>query len=476
MGAPTFKGWGSLFFGEREMQMARVMVAGEESGCGKSTVAVGLMGALASTGLTVQGFKAGPDYIDPSYYAAVTGRPGRNLDLWMLAEPVVLELFIHNSAAADVAVIEGMMGLFDGAYPDDKGSSAHLAKALQTPVLLVLDAWRSSSSLGAKALGFRTFDPAVEVRGVILNGVAGEAHTRAIGRAVERAGLPVVGAIPLLPEMQLPERHLGLVPYREGQVTGAQCRQIVERVRDHLDLPQILRIARQVPPLDEITPVLFASPPCRSEFRLAVALDDAFTFYYEDNVDLLRRWGFQVVEFSPLRDSMLPPADLLYLGGGFPEMYAERLSGNVAMKEALVRFEKAGGLIYGECGGFMYLGQTLTTSDGRSFPMAGLVPIHTAMTDRLQALKYKEVEVLRPGFFFYQGDRLKGHEFHYSRLTAEAGTRALRSVDSTGHVEEEGIVAGGTFGSYTHLHLASNPSLLRSLTGRLRSRAESPTG
>ncbi|MFQ5960315.1 MAG: cobyrinate a,c-diamide synthase [Candidatus Methylomirabilales bacterium] len=458
------------------MQMARLMVAGEESGCGKSTVSVGLMGALAATGLTVQGFKTGPDYIDPSYYAAVTGRPGRNLDLWMLTEAVALELFIHNCAATDVAVIEGVMGLFDGAYPDDKGSSAHLAKVLQTPVLLVLDAWRSSSSLGAKALGFRTFDPAVEVRGVILNGVAGEAHERAIRQAVERTGLPVVGAIPLLPEMQLPERHLGLVPFREGQVTEAQCRQIVERVRDHLDLPQILRIARQAPPLADITPVLFASPPSCSEFRLAVARDEAFTFYYEDNVELLRRWGFHVVEFSPLHDSMLPPTDLLYLGGGFPEVYAERLSGNGAMKEALARFEKAGGLIYGECGGFMYLGETLTTSDGRSFPMAGLVPIRTAMTERLQALKYKEVEVLRPGFFFRPGDRLKGHEFHYSRLTAEAGTRALRSVDSTGHAEEEGVVAGGTFASYTHLHLASNPSLLQSLTGRLRSRVESPKG
>lgn len=451
------------------MPMARVMVAGEESGCGKSTVAIGLMGALAATGLTVQGFKTGPDYIDPSYYGAVTGRPGRNLDLWMLSQAAVLELFIHHGAPADVAVIEGVMGLFDGAYPDDTGSTAHLAKVLQTPVLLVLDAWRSSSSLGAKALGFRIFDPAVRLDGVILNGIAGEAHERAVRQAVERAGLPVVGAIPFLPEIRLPERHLGLVPFQEGKGAEDRCRQITEHVRDHLDLPQILGIARQASPLPDSAPILFASPPRRPEFRLAVARDEAFTFYYEDNLDLLRRWGFRVVEFSPLHDTALPSADLLYLGGGFPEIFAEPLSRNVAMREAVRRFEREGGLVYGECGGFMYLGETLTTSEGRSFPMAGLLPIQTAMTERLQALKYKEVEVLRPGFFFRAGDRLKGHEFHYSHLTAEAGLRALRSVDSVGRVEEEGVVKNGVFASYTHLHLASNPSLLQDLPSRLRS-------
>ncbi|MFQ5656241.1 MAG: cobyrinate a,c-diamide synthase [Candidatus Methylomirabilales bacterium] len=451
------------------MRVPRIIVGGAESGCGKTTVAIGLMGALSTAGFTVQGFKTGPDYIDPSYYQAVTGRPGRNLDLWMLAAETVLDLFVHNSGSADVAVIEGVMGLFDGAYPDGKGSTAHLAKVLQAPVLLVLDAWRSSASVGAKALGFRSFDPQIQLQGVILNGIAGEAHARAVREAVERAGLRVVGTIPHLPEIRLPERHLGLIPLHEGKVPGAQCREIVEAVRAHLDLTEIVRVARTAPPLSDVKPVLFASPEGSSEFRLGVARDEAFTFYYEDNLDLLRHAGFQVVEFSPLHDTTLPAVDLLYLGGGFPEVFAASLSRNVAMKEALLRFAREGGSVYGECGGFMYLGETLTTSDGASFPMAGLLPIQTAMSDRLQAVKYKEVEVLRPGAFFRPGDRLKGHEFHFSRLTADRGEPALRSIDSTGRVEEEGVVRGGTFASYTHLHLASNPSLLRELPVRLRS-------
>ena len=458
------------------MQIPRVMVAGEESGCGKSTIAIGLMGAFAADGLTVQGFKNGPDYIDPSYYQAVTGCPGRNLDLWMLSEEAALELFVHNGGAADVAVIEGVMGLFDGAYPDGRGSTAHLAKVLRAPVLLVLDAWRSSSSLGAKALGFRTFDPDVELHGVILNGIAGQAHEQAVREAVERAGLPVVGAIPMVPEIRLPERHLGLVPLQEGKVPEARCRQIVELIRQHLDLPQILRIARKAPPFSDIAHILFAPPERGLEPRIGVARDEVFTFYYEDNLDLLRHWGFQIVEFSPLHDSSPPQVDLLYFGGGFPEVFAERLSGNVAMREALRRFERQGGLLYGECGGLMYLGETLTTFDGECFPMAGLLPVRTVMCEQLQALKYKEVEVVKTGAFFQPGDRLKGHEFHYSRLTADEGPHALRSVDSMGRVEEEGVVRGGAFASYTHLHLASNAALLPKIAARLRSRVAGEKG
>jgi cobyrinic acid a,c-diamide synthase len=453
------------------MKVPRVIVAGEESGCGKSTVALGLMGTAALAGHTVQGFKAGPDFIDPSYYRAVTGRPGRNLDLWMLSGEAVLELFIRHGAKANLMVIEGVMGLYDGAYPDDRGSTAHLSKVLQAPVLLVLDAWRSSSSLGAKAAGFRTFDPAVKLEGVILNGIAGEAHERAARQAVERTGVPVVGAIPMVPEIRLPERHLGLIPFEEGKVPEARCRQIVEMVGKYLDLSRILQIAHHAPPLPDITPVLFAPRAEAPKLRLAVARDEAFTFYYEDNIDLLRHWGFAIVEFSPLRDTNLPPADLLYFGGGFPEVFADRLSQNMAMKEAVRRFHEAGGPVYAECGGFMYLGETLTTSDGQTFLMVGLFPIRTAMTERLQALKYKEVEVLKGGAFFRPGDRLKGHEFHFSRPTSSAEGNAFRSNDSTGGVEVEGMVRGNALASYTHLHLASNPVLLGHLVTRLRSPA-----
>jgi cobyrinic acid a,c-diamide synthase len=453
------------------MKIPRVIVAGEESGCGKSTVTVGLMGAATATGLAVQGFKTGPDFIDPSYYRAVTARPGRNLDLWMLSEEAVLELFIHHGAKADLTVIEGVMGLYDGAYPDDQGSTGHLAKVLQAPVLLVLDAWRSSSSLGAKALGFRTFDPSVKLQGVILNGIAGEAHERTARQAVERAGVPVIGAIPMVPEIRLPERHLGLIPFEEGTVPEARCRRIVDIVGKHLDLSRILQIAHQAPPLPDATPLLFAPRAEAPEFCLAVARDEAFTFYYEDNIDLLRHWGFAIVEFSPLHDTILPRADLLYFGGGFPEVFADRLSRNQAMKEAIRRFHRTGGPVYGECGGFMYLGETLT-AEGRAFPMVGLFPIQTAMQESLQALKYKEVEVLKAGAFFRPGDRLKGHEFHFSRLTSGSGGDALQSVDSTGRMETEGVVRGSALGSYTHLHLGSNPALLPHLAARLRSPAD----
>lgn len=436
------------------------VIAGVASGTGKTTLATGLMAALAARGLRVQPFKAGPDYIDPSYHTAVCGRPSRNLDGWLVGEAATVELYRRAVADADVAVVEGVMGLYDGrSGGGEQGSTAQLAKLLGLPVLLVIDAGAMARSAGAVALGCRAFDPAVRIGGVILNRVASERHAAVVRDAVEReAGIPVLGALPREERLALPERHLGLIPVAEGQIAEeffARARELVAR---QIDLDRVLALAAtaQRPPGETVAPSLFPPSPLPVRARIAVARDRAFSFYYADGLDLLRAWGAEIVTFSPLEDEELPPGcGAVYIGGGFPEVYAAPLAANAGMRAALRRAAAQGRIIYGECGGLMYLGETLTDAAGHTHPMVGLLPFNSTMSGSRLTLAYWDLTTRTAGVLAPAGRRLRGHEFHWSVPDRDPSPEeALYELAEVGRLE--GFRRGSVYGSYVHLHFGAD--------------------
>lgn len=348
----------------------RLIIAAPSSGGGKSVVAAGLMAAFAQR-LRVQGFKVGPDYIDPMYHAAATGRPARNLDAWMLPPSIVRRDFLRAAAQAELSLIEGVMGFFDGSGTDPlDGSTAHMAQLLEAPVVLVVDCARMSVGAAAVVHGFHTFTPKVNIAAVVCNRVGGERHAAWLREAVERYGLPVLGCLPDLPDLKVPERHLGLLTVAERpravQTFLAAAGAAMAR---YLDLDALLKLARSAPPLAPEAADAGASPMFAGGLptRIGVARDEAFCFYYEDNLDALRRHGAEIQPFSPLRDAALPDNVAgLYFGGGYPELYAERLSANAAMRAAVADAYGRGMPIYAECGGLMYLTEAIRAPDGRA--------------------------------------------------------------------------------------------------------------
>ncbi len=447
---------------------ARLVVAGTHSGVGKTTVALGLMGALTRRGLSVQPFKAGPDFIDPTHHQAVTGRTSRNLDTWLMGQEVVQELFHRAAAGADLAIIEGVMGLFDGASGlDERGSAAHLAKILQAPVLLVMDARAMARSAAAVALGFQKLDPALQLAGVVLNRVSTAKHEDYLREAIGGlTGLPVLGTLRETDRVAIPSRHLGLYAGGESPKIKRAHEQIVALAEQALDLEAIVRIARSAPALPPSQPRCFDGPATASGGPVvAYAWDEAFYFYYQDNLDLLTHLGCRLVPFSPLRDAAPPPADLLYLGGGYPELHAKGLAENTAMRAAIRRFADSGGHIYGECGGLMYLCESLVRSDGAVLPMCGVLPAQTVMTKRRLSLGYTLVRVERACVLGASGTVTRGHEFHYSTLKLHKDVPAALTIarERGGTEKPDGYLVGNTLASYTHIHFASNPAVARYL-------------
>jgi cobyrinic acid a,c-diamide synthase len=439
-----------------------IVVAGPHSGVGKTTVATGLMAALARRGLRVQGFKVGPDYIDPTYHTLACGRPSRNLDRWLTDADGLAELFGRAAARADVCVVEGVMGLFDGRLgPTEQASTAEVAKLLGAPVVLVLDAARMARSAAALAWGFARFDPALRVAGVILNNLGSERHRAAVAPSVEQeAGLPVLGALRRDPALQLPERHLGLVPATEGALVDSFLDAVTAAVEQGCDLPRILRLAETAAqPARPGAPSLFPPAPQPPRARLALARDRAFSFYYQDSLDLLEAWGMELVPFSPLADEALPDCDGVYLGGGFPELSAADLAANAPML-ASVRQAAARGLpVYAECGGLMYLGRALRDPEGREHAMVGLAPFVTSMGAPRVTVGYRELRARADGPILRRGERVPGHEFHWSMLHsgADAAHASYDVLDQPGRLE--GYQRGSLLASYIHLHLGSRPGL-----------------
>jgi cobyrinic acid a,c-diamide synthase len=444
------------------MRAPRVLVvAGASSGVGKTTVTLGLLEAFGRRGLTVQAFKVGPDFIDPGFHALVTGRPSYNLDGWMCGRDAVRRVVVRHGADADLVVIEGMMGCFDGVDgTSEDGSTAQIAKWLDAPIVLVLDASSQSRSAGAVVLGFERFDPALRVGAVICNRVGGATHAAWVRAAIESSCRAVaVGAIGYDQGFALPERHLGLVTAAEGPLTSELRDRLAEVIESSVDLDRLLAIATPVAHADEGA----AIEPAAARARIGVARDAAFQFYYAENLDLLRAAGAEVIFWSPQSDPALPDVDGLYFGGGYPELHAPALTANVPVRNAVHAFAGAGGPIYAECGGLMYLAESLEDLDGVVHPMVGVLPTTVRMRPRRLSLGYTEVVFTADAPLGGAGTLARGHEFHYSTMdpVPESIERVYRIQSAGGQTRSEGYLVDRALMSYVHLHFASSPTLAR---------------
>jgi len=446
-----------------------LVIAAPTSGSGKTTVVAGLLRALRRRGLVVQPFKAGPDYIDPSYHTRAAGRPSRNLDTWMVPAASLGELYRRATERVDFAVIEGVMGLYDGRGGGEEGSTAHLAKLLGVPVVVVIDVGKVSRTAGAIALGCQRFDPTVDVAGFILNGVASDNHRRWVGEAIEGAtGLPVLGWLPRRDDLALPERHLGLIPTDESRIGEEFFDRLADQVEQSMDLDRVLALPRRLsvanrtesrPPRTEVSS-LFPAVPLPARSAIGIAQDEAFNFYYPDNLDLLRAWGARLVPFSPLHDRTLPEEiDALYLGGGFPELFARDLAANQSLHDEIRRAAAAEMPIYAECGGLMYLSEGIVDFAEERHRMVGLVPVWSAMVRKRLTLGYRELQAREDTPILRRGETARGHEFHWSVLEAPLPADHAAYDVVAAPVPYEGFTRGNLLASYCHLHFGSNPRL-----------------
>ncbi|HEV8586873.1 MAG TPA: cobyrinate a,c-diamide synthase [Methylomirabilota bacterium] len=442
--------------------MTRVLVvAGTASGVGKTSVTLGLLAALRRRGLSVQAFKVGPDFIDPGLHAVATGRASYNLDGWMCGREAVLAAVARHAAGVDVAVVEGVMGCFDGVDGvSEAGSTAEIAKWLGAPVVLVVDASAQARSAAATVLGFERFDPSLDLAAVILNRVGGATHagwaTDAI-RAACRAA--VVGAIPRDDTWwAIPERHLGLHTAADGVLGGERLARMGDAVERGVDVDALLARA----PARALAPP--ATPSARPRAVIGVARDHAFQFYYEENLELLRAAGAELIEWSPLADAEPPGVDGLYFGGGYPELDAAALADNAGCRKAVRRLVlDEGRPVYAECGGLMYLAASLEDAAGEAHEMAGVLPARVTMRPPRMLLGYLDVTLTAPTPLGPAGVRARGQEFHFSTLSAVPAEvpRAYRVAPPGGAPRAEGYLVGRALMSYVHLHFASNPALAR---------------
>jgi cobyrinic acid a,c-diamide synthase len=450
----------------------RLVVAGLGGDSGKTLVSLALLQTARGLGLDVRAFKKGPDYIDAAWLAWAAGTPARNLDTWLMGVPGVQQAFARHATGADLAVVEGNRGLYDGADAEGTHSTAELAKALDAPVLLVVNATKVTRTVAACVLGCQAFDPDVRIAGVVLNQVSGARHERIIRDAVEsRCQVPVVGVVPRLPgEVLLHSRHLGLVPPPEFRDLAELGPRLVERVGARLDVPAILDLARRAPAAGWIVDHV-ATPGDGGGLRIGYLRDSAFTFYYPENLECLEAAGATLVPISSLTAHGLPPGlHALYIGGGFPETHAAAIAANRTFLDDLRRRAQAGLPIYAECGGLMLLAQSLRQGD-RVSPMAGVLPCEIELCAGPQGHGYAELVVDTPNPFFPVGLVLRGHEFHYSRTVPAAAIPRTACVVRRGSgsaVGRDALIAHQVWAAYTHLHATSTPEWARGLLGAAR--------
>ena len=454
-------------------QIPRVVIAAPMSGSGKTTVVTGLLAAMRAHGVKAQSYKIGPDYIDPGYHALASGRPAHNLDTWLVSKERLADIFISTMADADVAVIEGVMGLYDGGK-NGVSSTAEIAKLLKAPVLLVVNAKSMGESAAALVLGFKQYDPGVNLAGVILNRLGSDTHRMMIEEALEKLGVPVFGAIKRNDAMTMPERHLGLVPVEDNARERETVEEIGRVVGAAVDVESIVALGKTAPPL-EIEQGF--SQAAETKARIAVARDEAFSFYYPESLAVLRQKGADIVFFSPLHDERLPEADGLILGGGFPEMFAKELYENESMRASIKAAAEKGMPIYAECGGFMYLMRRVTDFDGNSFPMLGVIPGEVAMNKKLQTVGYVSAEMMRDTVLGSKGTVLHGHEFHFSsECEPETGADYPRAFTfrktRTPSPYAAGYAKGNILGSYLHLHFAGSEDAAASFVTACQNYAE----
>lgn len=468
--------------------MSGLVIAGTHSGCGKTTVTLGMLAALKKKNYRVQPFKAGPDFIDAGLHRTITGRASRNLDLWMCGEDYVKGCFHKHSAGSDIAVVEGVMGMYDGNV-----STAHLAAALGLPVVLVVDAYGMAESAAAIVSGFRDQGTGigVNIAGVIFNRVGSERHYQRLKNSIQK--MTVLGYLPRDLDFKIPHRHLGLVVAEEDPIGRKEIDKLADSVLEYIDIDFLVRKngsteARKHKKKEVTGKALPASPSELPSFRtsdlkIGVAYDRAFCFYYEDNLDLLRAAGVTIVRFSPLADSSIPVGlDALYFGGGYPELHAEALSRNMSMLRSIKESSVSGMPVYAECGGFMYLTEGVYDFDVNFHELAGVFPWKTVMKKGRAHLGYREVTLQQDSIAGSRGTVIRGHEFHYSEImdSAEAKKRGSGKVatselpsfrtsslariyavtDGSGNeLGKEGYTVKNTLGSYIHIHFGSNPSI-----------------
>ncbi|MFO0773783.1 MAG: cobyrinate a,c-diamide synthase [Nitrospiraceae bacterium] len=463
------------------MTYPRLIVGGTHSGVGKTTVTLALLAAFRARGLVVQPFKGGPDFLDPGHHTIASWRVSRNLDTWLLTPEWNRSCFRAAAADADLSVVEGMMGLFDGSLPtSNRGSTAEIASLLNAPVLLVIDGSAMARSAAAMAQGYATFDPTVRVAGVLFNRIRSDRHYELLKLAMESATpLTAVGYLPPDAALSLPERHLGLVT--AGECGASELYKALGRAAEQtVDVTRLLALAREAGPLpedrlnDSQLSRASAVGDTRPRVRIGIAEDEAFCFYYRDNLDLLEAAGAELVRFSPLNDTELPPMDAIYLGGGYPEVQAARLSANDSMRASIRAFAAADGPIYAECGGLMYLTEAIVTRDGQRYPMLGIFPVEAVMGGPSgMRLGYRKVTLTRDCLLGTSGTTMRGHEFHYSwlRSTTRLGY-ACDLRDARGEsVGADGLVWKRVVGLYTHLHFGSHPGLADTIVAAARAAA-----
>ena len=437
------------------MNIPRIIIAATQSGSGKTTITTGILAAMKKRGLNVQAFKVGPDYIDPSYHEMATGNPSYNLDSWLVDSEKLRESFLIASQTRSVAVIEGVMGLYDGGV-EGVSSTAQISALVKSPVILVIDVKSMGASAAAIALGFREFDKSVNIAGVILNRVGSDSHAQMIIDALNKIGMKCFGVVKRNAEIILPERHLGLVPAAEKNFAEV-IEKICATVSENIDIDGLIEVAKTAPPLNfqkTLAPIPFTLTP-----KIAVARDAAFNFYYEDSLRELENCGAEIVYFSPIADETLPEnIQGLIIGGGFPEIFAEKLQANKKIRSSIRAAALNGLPIFAECGGFMYLMRSISDFDGNIFEMCGVIDSRAVMTNKLQMVGYVDAEILSDCVIGKAGDKLHAHEFHFS--TADDLSENIFECKRlrTGKIYRAGFANKNIVASYLHINFAGCPN------------------
>lgn len=449
--------------------MNRVILAGTSSGVGKTTVSIGIMAALKRRGVKLAPFKVGPDYIDPGFHKFVTGTPSCNLDSWMLTEGTMKYLFKRNMEDKEIGIVEGVMGLYDGfGTAKDQGSTAHVAKLLSAPTILIIDGKAMSSSAAATVLGYKLYDQEINIKGVIVNKVSGKTHYELIKKVIEQdVKIPCLGYLPSNLNVSLKSRHLGLIPVEEISTMGEKIAELADIVEECIDLDLLIEISKTGGALEEVKNPFESLGNIAKGLTIGVAKDKAFSFYYEDNLKVLEELGVKKVYFSPLEDVEVPnDLDGIYLGGGFPEVFADELQRNMSFKKSLKLALQKGVPTYAECGGLMYLTEGIKDLEENFYDMVGFFPVKAEMTNSLQRFGYVEVTTKT-------NISIKAHEFHRSKVEAVSG------IEYNYHVEKRrdgevinswncGLMSKNVLAGYPHIHFYSNPDFLIQLIERCK--------
>ena len=466
------------------MKLDRFMIAAERSGSGKTTITLGLLAALRKRGLKARPYKVGPDYLDCTYHRSIAGVDSYNLDSWMLDKDYLVKHFVETSWGFDISVVEGVMGLFDGSGDGIEGSSAEISIILDIPIVLVVDCYAISESVAPLVYGFANYDKRVKISGVILNNVAGKRHLDFLLKAIKKVNIPVIGYLFRNDILSFKSRHLGLVSSFKDDVDNEKIQKIANLFEENINIDLLLKISSiefnriSAPKIENIKKQDFKKNILtgKKECKLAIAYDRAFHFYYSANIDLLKEYGAEIIFFSPLGDKKLP-SDVsgIYLGGGYPEIYAKNLAENVDMIGSLKNFAENGGLIYAECGGLMYLGRSIKYM-GEIYQMVNIFGIDFEVSNKLSSLRYAEIELIDDTIIGKKGMRVRGHEFHYSIIRNKeiysdvSVKKVYKIINSEKYPKEvEGFSFKNVLASYIHLHFGSNIDTARNIVYKCKS-------